>query len=266
MTHMINRSSLRTEDGLPYFQIPELARLEWIRHAFLTRKGGVSLPPYDSLNISLMNGDREEHVLHNRSRIASTFGFNPDDLILLNQMHQDRILVLRDSFRPLPPRLEYDALVTNASNTFLGIRTADCLPILVVDPKRKVIAAVHSGRQGTSLHIAAKVLEVMHKEFGCSAHDLLVALGPGIGFCCYEIAEKVFVSEWEPFATPKGSGKWNVDLAGINIHLMEKQGISEEQIFWINLCTHCHHDLFFSYRREGKTGRQLSFIGMAESK
>jgi YfiH family protein len=264
MTHILDRSSLHTENGLPYFQIPELTRLGWIRHAFLTRKGGVSLPPYDSLSISFTNGDREEHVLHNRSRIASAFGFNPEDLVLLNQMHQDRILVLREPFRPLPPRLEYDALVTNVANTFLGIRTADCLPILVVDPKRKVIAAVHSGRQGTSLHIVAKVLEVMDKEFGCSAHDLLAALGPGIGGCCYEIGEKVFVPEWGPFATPQGKGKWNVDLARINIHLMEKQGISREQIFWVDLCTHCHHDLFFSYRKEGKTGRQLSFIGMLE--
>ena len=264
MTNILDRSHLRTEDGLPYFQIPDLARLGWLRHAFLTRRGGVSLPPYDSLNISFANGDREEHVFHNRSRIASTFGFHPDDLILLNQVHQDRILVLRDPFRPLPPRLQYDALVTNVSNTFLGIRTADCLPILVVDPKRKVIAAVHSGRQGTSLHIATKVLEVMHKEFECSAHDLLVALGPGIGSRCYEIDEKVFVSEWKPFSTPKGSGKWDVDLAQMNIHLMKKQRVPGEQIFRINLCTHCHPDLFFSYRREGKTGRQLSFIGMME--
>jgi YfiH family protein len=264
MTHVIDRSSLRTKDGLPHFQIPELTRLGWIRHAFLTRKGGASLPPYDSLNISFTNGDREEHVLHNRGRIASAFGFNPENLVLLNQMHQDRILVLREPFRPLPPRLEYDALVTNASNTFLGIRTADCLPIFVVDPKRKVIAAVHSGRQGTSLHIVAKVMEVMEKEFGCSAHDLLVAMGPGIGSGCYEIDEKVFVPEWEPFATPRGNGKWNLDLAGINIHLVQKRGLREEQIFRINLCTHCHSDLFFSYRKEGKTGRQLSFIGIME--
>ena len=262
MTHILDRSSLRTEDDLPCFQVPVLAGLGWVRHAFMTRRGGVSLPPYESLNISFTNGDREDHVLQNRSRIASSFGFNPEDLILLNQMHQDRILILREPFRPLPPRLEYDALVTNVPNTFLGIRTADCLPIFVVDPEKKVIAAVHSGRQGTSLHIAAKVVEVMHKEFGSSVHDLLVALGPGIGLCCYEIDEKVFVSEWEPFATHKGNGKWNVDLARMNIHLMEKQGISEEQVFWIDLCTHCHHDLFFSYRKEGKTGRQLSFIGI----
>ena len=264
MTHIVNRSSLLTEDGLPCFQIPELTRLEWVRHAFLTRKGGVSLPPYESLNISFTNGDREEHVLQNRNRIASTFRFSPKELILLNQMHQDRVLVLKDPFRPLPPRLEYDALVTNAPNAFLGIRTADCLPIFMVDPRKKVIAAVHSGRQGTSLHIAARVLEVMHQEFGSSAHDLLVALGPGIGICCYEIDEPVFVSEWEPYATHKGNGKWNVDLAGINIHLMERQGISKEQISWVNLCTHCHPDLFFSYRKEGKTGRQLSFIGIME--
>jgi YfiH family protein len=255
---------LRIDNGLPCFQIPELTDLKWVRHAFLTRKGGVSLPPYESLNISFTNGDREEHVLQNRTRITSTFGFSPEALVFLNQMHQDRVLILKDVFRPLPPRLEYDALVTNVPDTFLGIRTADCLPIFMVDPRKKVVAAVHSGRQGTSLHIAVKALEVMQKEFGCLVHSLLVALGPAIGLCCYEIDEKVFVPEWESFATPKGNGKWNLDLAGINIHLLERQGVSEEHIFWVNLCTHCHSDLFFSYRKEGRTGRQLSFIGIME--
>lgn len=266
MAHILDRSSLRAEDGLPYFQIPEIARLGWVQHAFMTRRGGVSLPPYESLNISFTNGDGEGQVLQNRSRITSTFGFHPKDLILLNQMHQDNILIMKEPLPLLPERLEYDALVTNVSNTFLGIRTADCLPIFLVDPKRKVIAAVHSGRQGTALHIIAKVLKIMDQEFASSARDLWVALGPGIGRCCYEIDEKVFVSEWGPFATHKGNGKWNVDLAGVNINLMERHGISEEHIFWINLCTHCHPDLFFSYRKEGKTGRQLSFIGMTESK
>ena len=260
--NLLNRSALRTKDGLLYFQIHEMTEIGWVQHAFLTRKGGVSLPPYDTLNLSKENGDREENVTQNRNRIAETFYFDPRHLVLLNQIHQDRILLLREPFTPLPSLLEYDAMITKTPDIFLGIQTADCIPIFMVDQKRKVIAAVHAGRQGTALHITKKVLKKMKEDLSCSPEDLLIALGPSIGACCYEIDETVFSPEWESFSTSRGERRWMVDLAHINIAQMKHEGIKEEQIFWINLCTRCHSDLFFSYRKEGQTGRQLSFIGM----
>jgi len=258
----LNRSALKTKNGLPYFEIPEVAKIGWIRHAFLTRKGGASLPPYDTLNISNENGDREEDIIQNKNRIAWTFYFDPKRLVLLNQIHQDKILLLRKPAVTLPSPMEYDALITNVPNTFLGILTADCLPIFIVDQKKRVIAAIHAGRQGTAFHITTKVLKKMEKELGCTSENLLIAVGPSIGLCCYEIDEKVFRSEWEPFSIFVGDGKRMVDLAGINIAQMKEEGIRENQIFRINLCTSCHLDLFFSYRKEGQTGRQLSFIGI----
>jgi YfiH family protein len=258
----LNRSALKTKKDLPYFEIPEIAALGWVEHGFLTRKGGVSLPPYESLNLSHDNGDRDERVSKNRVRVAATFGFESNRLVLLNQMHQDRILLLREPNQTTASRLEYDALITDTPRTFLGIRTADCLPILIVDRRRKVIAAVHAGRQGTGLHITAKVLRKMGEAFGCQPHDFLIAMGPSIGPCCYEIDEKVFLPEWSPFATSREAGKWMLDLGRINIAQMEGEGIKRRQISWINLCTCCHGDLSFSYRRERRTGRQLSFIGI----
>ncbi len=260
----LDQSALKTKNNLPYFQIPELAKFQWIQHAFLTRRGGVSLPPYDSLNLSDKNGDREEFVSTNKEIIAKTFGFDSSRLTLTNQIHRDQILLLEKSTPALPSPLEYDALITNFPNIYLGIQTADCLPILVVDQKKKVIAAIHAGRQGTALHITPKVLRRMKAEIGCTFKDLLINMGPSIGPCCYEIDERVFQSEWEPFSTLRGAGKWMVDLARVNIGQMKREGIQEEQIFWINLCTHCHGNLFFSYRKEGRTGRQLSFIGILE--
>jgi len=259
---IINRSNLQTKNGLPYFEIPELAKIGWVRHGFLTRQRGVSPPPYDSLNLSESNGDRSEHVYQNKDRVAMAFGFDPKRLVLLKQMQQDGILLLKEPPGILPTPLEYDALVTNSPEMFLGILTADCIPIFVVDRKRKVIAAVHVGRKGTSLHITTKVLKKLWKEFGCSSEDLIVTLGPSIGPCCYEIDEKVFSTGWEPFSIPRGESKWMVDLAEINIDQIKKEGVKEEQIFRIDLCTSCHSDLFFSYRKEGQTGRQLSFIGI----
>jgi len=262
--NILNRSTLKIKNGISYFEIPELAKLAWIRHAFLTRQGGVSLSPYDSLNLSDKNGDQGEFVIKNENLIAKTFGFDSSRLVLLDQMQQDQILLLKEPIITLPSPLEYDALITNSPNTYLGIRTADCIPIFVVDQKRRVITAIHAGRQGTALHITTKVLKKMEEEFGCSLKNFLVAMGSSIGPCCYEIDKSVFHSEWEPFSTSRGEKKWMVDLAQINIAQMKREGIKEEQIYWINLCTHCHSDLFFSYRREGRTGRQLSFIGILE--
>lgn len=260
----LNRSTLKIKNGIPYFEIPEVAKLGWIRHAFLTRQGGLSLPPYDTLNLSDGNGDRKEYVSKNKNLIGEAFHFDPNRLVLLDQMHQDKILLIKELLNSLASLLEYDAIITNLPSFFISILTADCVPIFVVDQKKKVIAVIHAGRQGTALHITAKVLKKMEEEFGCSPKDLLIALGPSIGSFCYEIDEKVFHPEWVPFSTSRGKGRWVVDLAQINIAQMKKEGIKEEQISWINLCTHCHSDLFFSYRKEGRTGRQLSFIGILE--
>jgi YfiH family protein len=260
----LDRSALKIRNNLSYFEIPEFAKIKWIRHAFLTRQGGVSLPPYSSLNLSDKNGDREEFVSVNKKAIAETFGFDSSRLIYLDQMHRDQILLLKKPTPPLPSPLEFDALITNSPNTFLGILTADCLPIFVVDQQKKVIAAIHAGRQGTALDITAKALRKMKGGFGCLSRDLLIAMGPSIGPSCYEIDEKVFQQEWKPFSLSRGTGKWRVDLVRINIGQMKTEGIGEQQISWVNLCTHCHGDLFFSYRKEGRTGRQLSFIGILE--
>jgi len=260
--NILGRSASKTENNLSYFQGQDIAKLGWVQHAFLTRQGGVSLPPYDSLNLSDKNGDHKECVSKNKNLIARTFGFDPSRLVLLDQMQQDQILLLKKPIATFPSPLEYDAFITNFSNIYSAILTADCLPIFVVDQKTKVTAAIHAGRNGTALHITTKVLTKMREEFGCSSEDLLVTLGPSIGACCYEIDEKAFHPEWEPFSTSKGTGKWMMDLAQINIAQMKGEGIGEEQISWINLCTHCCRDLFFSYRREGRTGRQLSFIGI----
>jgi len=262
--NIFKRSALKTKDNLSYFEIPEWVELGWIQHVFLTRQGGVSLSPYDSLNLSDKNGDRGKDVSENINLVVKAFGFDSRRLILLDQIQQDKILLLKEPVVTLSSPLEYDAMITNSPNTFLGILTADCLPIFVADQRKRVIAAIHAGRVGTGLRITEKVLKKMKVEFGCSSRDLLIGIGPSIGSCCYEIDENVFHPEWKPFSISKGEKKWMLDLAQINMAQMKREGIKEKQISWINLCTHCNSDLFFSYRKEGRTGRQLSFIGMVE--
>jgi hypothetical protein len=260
--NLLDRSHLKTKNRIAYFEAPDIAAIQWVRHAFLTRRGGISQPPYRSLNVSFSDGDRGEDVSRNRDRITSSFGLDPNRLVLLKQMQQDGILVLKDLHTIKATPLEYDALITDIPNLFLGIRTADCIPILVADPQRKLVAAIHAGRQGTVMHITKKVLRKMKEEFSSSIKDLLIALGPSIRPCCYEIDRRVFKEEWRPFSMEKKEEKWMLDLARTNIAQMKEEGADEGQISMIDLCTCCHHDLFFSYRGEGRTGRQMSFIGI----
>ena len=261
----LSRSDLGVKGRLACFEVSDWAKTGWIRHAFLTRKGGISPAPFRSLNLSTATGDSERNVSGNRKVVASAFHFEPKRLVLLHQKHGDRILLLKGP-RPSTPRdLAYDAILTDSPDRFLGIKTADCLPILVADRAKKVVAAIHAGRQGTALQITRKAIQGMETEFGSVPTDLWIAVGPSIGCCCYEIDERVFSREWERFAVPKGEGKWMLDLAAINIDQIKKEGVPEDHIARIDLCTRCHPDLFFSYRGEGTTGRQLSFIGITES-
>ncbi len=259
---IFNRDHLQSRDGILYIEIPPVSQLGWVTHGFLTRQGGKSLPPYDSLNVSMSNGDDPHRVSSNRERIAKVFGFDKHRLVLLRQMQRDGIFILKNPEEVHTIPLKYDAILTDLPNQILGIQTADCIPMIMIDQKKKVVGAVHAGRQGTALHIAKKTLRKMKEELGCSEENLLVILGPSIGPCCYEVDEKVFIEEWKPFAKKRGKGKWMLDLSGINVAQLMEEGIRTHQIYRVDLCTRCHSDLFFSYRREGKTGRQLSFIGM----
>lgn len=262
---VLTRSSLRAREGLPCFEIPDWTKTGWIRHAFLTREGGISLHPFRSLNLSTATGDSEKHVSANRKTVASAFHFEPERLVLLHQKHGDRILVLKGSQVPDLQDLACDAILTNSPGWVLGIKTADCLPILVADRAKRIVAAIHAGRQGTALQIARKAIQRMGAEFGSAPTDLWIAMGPSIGRCCYEIDEKVFYRGWERFAVPKGQGKWMLDLSAINTDQMKQEGVPESHISRVDLCTRCHPDLFFSYRGEGTTGRQLSFIGITDT-
>ena len=262
---VLSRSDLGVKEELACFEVSDWAKTGWIRHAFLTRKGGISPAPFRSLNLSTAAGDSERNVSGNRQVVAFAFHFKPNRLVLLHQKHGDRILVLKGPRAPDPRDLDYDAVVTDSPGRFLGIKTADCLPILVVDRAKKIVAAIHAGRQGTAFQITRTTIQGMGAEFGSVPTDLWIAVGPSIGRCCYEIDEKVFSREWEPFAVSKGEGKWMLDLPAINIDQMKKEGVPEDHITRIDLCTRCHPDFFFSYRGEGTTGRQLSFIGITES-
>ncbi len=171
------------------------------------------------------------------------------------QVHSDQVLVA-----PHPGQFgPGDALISNRPGVIVAIRTADCLPVLIVDPKTRAVAAVHAGWRGVVAEIVPKAVDAMRLEFGSQPEDLEIAIGPGIGPCCFEVGPEVAVQ----FGL---NGRTKVDLAGTLVRQLRRNGVTDGQISPSGLCTYCNAELFESYRRDrDKAGRMITAAGLAES-
>lgn len=187
---------------------------------------------------------------------------------LLNQVHSDQVFVLKETSQTHEQvaKIKADAIITHLKETPIGIFTADCIPILICDPQLHVAAAIHAGRKGTCQSIVNKTIMAMVSEYGCRPESLVAGLGLGIGGCCYEIDENC-LSSFEnkipfdpPFVRSMGNGKFLLDLYEVNIQQAVNAGVFPENIFRSEECTFCSPMNYFSYRREGQTGRILTFI------
>lgn len=236
---------------------------------FTTRHEGVSRPPYNSLNLGTNTLDQQFNVEGNRSLLARAFGITQDALVTLRQVHGSDILVIDEPNEDYSHflSLESDAVITNQANVMIGVCVADCVPILLCDPEKRVIAAVHAGWQGTAGKLVSKVVAGMKSEFGCNPEKIQAAIGPCIKKCCYEVdtpVRQAFVKSgiaWNTFAEPGGEGKWQLDMAAVNRELLILAGLEAGSIDVSDMCVCCQRELFFSYRRDqGETGRQMGFI------
>jgi YfiH family protein len=241
---------------------------------FTTRHEGVSRSPYNSLNLGTNTLDQQFNVEGNRSLLARAFDFNQDALVTLRQVHGSDILVIDEPNEDYSHflRLESDAVITNQPNVMIGVCVADCVPILLCDPDRRVIAAVHAGWQGTAGKLVSKTVEGMKSEFGCNPGKMMAAIGPCIGKCCYEVDTPVmqaFVKggiAWDSCSEPSDEGKWQLDMVAANRELLMLAGVEADAIEVSEMCVCCHRELFFSYRRDkGETGRQMGFIMLNKS-
>jgi YfiH family protein len=163
----------------------------------------------------------------------------------------------------------HDAIVTNQPGVLVAVEAADCVPILLLDPSKNVYAAVHAGWRGTLGNIVEKAVAVMQNRFGCHVRSIRAAIGPSIGVCCYEVNGTVLAPlkrgfpYWADVVENVKGTKAHLDLRGFNRRQLEDAGISPDRIETVNLCTACHPDLFYSYRRDGaRTGRMMSGIGL----
>jgi YfiH family protein len=186
---------------------------------------------------------------------------NPQADVTLQQIHSDLVW---DASGLVDREQEGDALVTNAPGQTIGVRTADCVPILLVDTRTRAVAAVHAGWKGTAGGIVEKAIGQLKQNYGTEAADLVAAIGPSIRACCYEVSSDVAnnFSAWQDTVRSTAGRKPHVDLARANFLQMERAGVRQGFIFDSGLCTSCRADLFFSFRREPTNpGRMLSVIG-----
>jgi YfiH family protein len=278
----------RKSRGLKILQAPALAKLPWLIHGFSTKPGGVSTQDGQKvLNLGFTEWDTKENVLENRRRFQSALGATDLKLISLRQIHSDVIHL----FDAAPPALcQGDASITNRPGLLLSVQTADCVPILLVDPKNRAIAAIHAGWRGTLARIVVKAIGQMQMQFKSNPANLLAAIGPSIGGCCYEVGTEVatqFLSQFaeapEWFVEFRTGDEPNpvqwlnmmppghqpppknvlLDLRKANRAQLLAAGIRAPNIFVSDLCTACRRDLLFSYRKEGPaSGRLMSVIGI----
>lgn len=279
---------LRKARGLQILELVPFSKLPWLVHGFSTRPGGVStLESEKVLNLGFMEWDTRENVLENRRRFQSALGAADLRLIPLKQIHSDLIRVFP---RPAVEQCKGDASATNQLGQLLAVQTADCVPILLVDPKKRAVAAIHAGWRGTLARITQKAVGRMQFEFGSKPADLLAAIGPSIGPCCYEVAAD-FVSKFtaqfadaaDYFDEPRSGEEPNplqwlnmkppghqpppknvhLDLRKANRSQLVAAGLLTKNIYVSDLCTACHTSLLFSHRREGPlSGRLMSVIGI----
>lgn len=248
-----------------------------VAHGFSTRLGGVSTSPCESLNLGRSRQDTEEAVLENYRRFCRALGTDVTRLVTTHQVHGDTVRVassrdiLPALFDPMP--YDADALITNEPGLCLTIYYADCIPVLLYDPENRAIGAVHSGWRGTALGIVPKAVDLMTKHYGTDPANLLAAIGPGIGACCFETHDdvpKAMQESWgddsTPCCIPLENGKFSVDLKGLLRMQLLRSGVSEKHLEILPLCTACHPELYWSHRKlGGQRGNQAAMLQLLPS-
>ncbi len=257
------------EDSLVYYRFESLSHFDGLIHGIFTRHGGVSPAPFNTLNVGGTVGDAPENVRINRERMAAAMGVDPSQTRSTWQVHGAEVVVARrdDPPAPLPPQA--DAMITAEADLPLMMRFADCVPVLLYDPIRRAIGIVHAGWRGTLLGVAAAAVQAMGEAFDSRPQDLIAAIGPSIGPCCYEVGPEVVAQvrgafpEADDLIIPPSNSHAgaHLDLWQANRRTLQAAGVREIEV--ARLCTACLVHEFFSHRAEaGRTGRFGALISL----
>jgi YfiH family protein len=227
---------------------------------FNTKWGNERPVPF-YFNVSFSVGDDRNIVAQNRKLFFAAIGLDENTIAYQKQVHADTVRIVNSpGFAG-----ESDALITSKKNLGLAISTADCTPVFIYDPSKKVIAGVHSGWRSTGKKILQKVLEKMKAEYNSSAADIIVYMGPSISFKNYEVGEEVASLFDKKYVVPNKQ-KYLLDVAGVNYDILIDFGVNENNIQRSSLCSFEMNNLLHSYRRDGlKSGRSLGIIALKET-
>lgn len=251
---------------LNLFEFENLSRIPHLKHFVTSRNGGVSRPPYDSLNLGLHTADNPDHVLENRKVLAESTGISPDMFLYASQVHSGDVKIIDQQAigsGVLKDNPRTDATITDIPGICLMVMVADCVPVLLFDPVKRVSAVIHAGWRGTVQHITGNTIRKMVNYFGCNTADIIAGIGPSIGPCCYEVGEDVRQVVKQSFGTTEGflvyhphSIKPHFDLWFANHKQLTDYGVKPGNIETSELCTRCNPATFFSSRASaGITGR-----------
>jgi YfiH family protein len=238
-------------------RILESALLRDFPHGFTTRDGGVSGPPFDTLNLGGSVGDRPERVEENWRRLAAETGLG---FARVRQVHGTRAVHLREAGLPAT---EADAVVSSTAGVAATVAVADCVPVLLADPGSGAVAAVHAGWRGTLARAAAEGVAALVRRAGAAPEHLLAAIGPSIGPCCYVVSDDLagtFGGAFGDGVVRPGAAP-RLDLWASNVRVLAAAGLSPARIEVLGRCTACERELFYSHRRDaGRTGRHAGFV------
>ncbi len=252
---------MNKKGGVVYFSVPSFDATEICRTCFTTRFGGVSKPPLESMNLGFGRGEEKASVIENYRIIGNAAGFPGEDTVAFTQVHKNDVCVADESFRGeafADKKREYDAVITACRNLPIGTYHADCVPVFLLDPEKRVCGVAHAGWRGTALKTPKAAVLKMCEVFGCDAKNILVAIGPAISSCCFETHSDVPDAMKEAFGTAaqscieqNGNGKFNVDLIGLNVLSLLEAGIKNDNITLSGDCTCCKSDIYWSHRKTG---------------
>ncbi len=268
---------IQEQNGVYFLTVPAFEETGLVRHAFSTRLGGVSRGRYARMNLSFGNGDRPEASRENFRRFFAAVGSDETRAVLSRQEHTDHIRTVTeaDMGKGIVRERDYtavDGMITNLPRLPLVTLYADCVPLLFLDPVKRAVASVHSGWRGTVQQIGRRAVERLGEEYGSSPADILAAILPCIGPCCYEVDEPVYDAfskidciDTASILTPAGErGKYMLNLPEANRQILLAAGIAPEHLTVTDVCTCCNADTLHSHRATG--GMRGNLAAMIELK
>jgi YfiH family protein len=272
-------------NGVHWLAVPVWDRFDWLWAGFSTRKGGTSRAYLiddkedvsGEMNLGFTKADSEENVLENRARLAEAVtGSRLTPIVAMRQCHSNLAIVVDGAGAKAAASVmhgrssaeEVDGLMTAERAVLLGVQTADCIPVLVADAEKRVVAGFHAGWRGTVERIVGLGVARMRAEFGSEPANLMAAIGPGIGQCCYTVGGEVRERFGANFSYADvlfdaSGGELRLDLIEANRRQLMASGVAAERISVVGGCTGCHAQWFYSHRMSGgHAGRMMAVIGV----